>query len=219
VVDALALVTALAIDPRAAQLAPSRSPVSSAPPAHEDSPQTPHTSAPGYGVNDGAEFVLLTAVAPDVLAGGDIYVELESDRPGLLAPSFRAAILFTQNRVFASPSATFALIAGRFEVCPTRFGSRDAWLRGCLATDVGLLRGQGADVPHPYLAKEGWFDAGVVARGRWSPSGASLFLEIAGGAIFPITQPTFVYVRPRVVVQPVPSVAGTVSVGAGVHFW
>jgi hypothetical protein len=127
-------------------------------------------------------------------------------------------MLFAQNRAFASPSATFAMIAGRFELCPARIGPRDAWLRACLVTDVGLLRGQGVDVAHPYLAKEAWLDAGAIGRARWSPPGTRLFLELAGGAVFPITQPTFVYLRPRVVVQPATSVAATVSAGAGVHF-
>jgi hypothetical protein len=217
VVDALALVTALAIDPHAV-LTPSRSPTSSPAPI---APISPPRSPRGYGVNSGAEFVLLTAaLAPDALAGATTYGELESSRPGPLAPSFRASMLYAQNGLFASASATFALVAGRFEVCPVRIGPREAWLRACVVTDAGLLRGEGVAVPHPFVAKEAWLDAGAIARARWSPSGTPLFLEVAAGAVYPITQPTFVYLRPHTLVYGVPAAAaGTVAAGAGVHFW
>jgi hypothetical protein len=227
VVDALALVTALAIDPHAAWTAP-LSPTAPAAPAPLESPTpsssrvsgpTSRTGSPcGYRVNDGAELVLLTALAPGELAGATAFVELESSCPGLLAPSFRGSMLFAQNGVFESASARFALIAERLEVCPARIGPREASLRGCLVTDVGLLRGRGIDIPHQLLAKEAWLDVGAVARARWSPSGMGFFLEVAGGAIFPMTQPTFVYLRPRWVVHAVPFAAATLSAGAGVHF-
>ncbi len=79
-----------------------------------------------------------------------------------------------------------------------------------------MLRVEGIDVADPGAATPFWLDAAALLRARWSS--ARFFAEIDGGAFVPITQPTFVFRAPRVVVHEVPWAGAVVSIGAGAHF-
>ena len=281
VVDALALVTALAVDPKAtlsrpapppdsasaAPLAPrpdavspdspavmpalssppvaTNAPLPNAPPPSSSVAARPSdsglaTSAPRWGVGVGATFVTMAAVAPDALAGGGGFGEIESRLPGLLAPSARLAIFAAGDGVFLKASlATFYLVAARADVCPARLGSRGVSIRACVATDVGSLvatgivtnttSGAGPDVTSARQAVVAWFDATALLRARWAPGHGRFFIEADGGILIPITRPNFGYdytnppytlTKPKFTSQYPPKWAGPAgSLTAGLRFW
>jgi hypothetical protein len=264
VVDALALVTALAVDPNATLSMPvpagppptgpvtpslaASSPEASAvtptvsPPATRTSPppEDAHTSSASpprsapyagsgpsrWGVGAGASFVTIAGIAPDALAGGGGFGEIESRSDQWFAPTVRLAVFGAENGAFHTPTAIFVLVAARADVCPLRFGSRDLSIRPCVAADVGALyaRGIQTQVTFPQHAVVPWFDAAVLLRARWAPGGWLFFLEAEGGILVPVTRPSFFYREPNSSLsQPPVDDPGNVGVvgsfTVGMRFW
>jgi hypothetical protein len=260
VVDALALVTALSVDPNAtlsptapASSAPTASPIASAtpiptstlnaspsptapvvplitapmpapprPPARE--PEATPFWASKPGTNLGAIFITSAGLAPDALVGGGVFGELESRAEGWFAPSTRLNLLAQVNGAFRTREASFVLLAGRFDVCPVRLGSRRLSLRPCLVADFGAVLAEAirpSDVKG-ILGTEGWFDVGVLLRARWAPDRARYFVEAEGGVYVPANRAPFDYRygESGLAVIDTPWVAGPLgAVAGGVSFW
>jgi len=261
VVDALALVTALAIDPKAMLLLASPPDATSAaplaPPLDASSPNStevtpspvpppparpqtlsasprpgvPHAgswgSAPKWGAGAGASFVTMSGIAPDAIAGGGGFGELESKSSRWFAPSVRLTVLAAENGVFmAHPTASYLLLAGRADVCPLRLGLRDWSIRPCVAADVGAVRAEGNNLGpvRGLTAWVAWFDAAALLRARWTPGRRRFFIEAEGGILIPITQPDFGYTDPNLksgfLPQDRPDKPGAAgSLAAGLRFW
>ncbi len=255
VVDALALVTALAVDPNATLTLPARagqasSPPLLAPPLDASSPESPApptapaspsptpapaesrvaprgptpASAPRWAGGAGASFTTIAGIAPDALAGGGVFGEIESRSRGILAPSVRLLVFAAENGVFRARTASFVLVAARPDVCPVRLGSRDLSIRACVGADVGALYAEGIQVTHRQLAVVGWFDAALLLRARWAPGRGSFFVEAGGGILVPVTRPSFRYeestgafARPDV--DDPWDVGAFGSIDAGLRFW
>jgi hypothetical protein len=256
VVDALALVTALAVDPKAilslasppeatsaadalplgagapegvtvipliapapAQATP---PVSAQPQtvslAQPELDKSPAAAAPRRGIHVGATFVLMAGIAPDTLAGGGGFGEVESKAPGWLAPSGRLTVFAAENGALASRIASFLLVAGRLDFCPLRIGSREVSLRPCAAIDIGAVRAEGidADPGHGVPGGEPWFDVAALLRARWAPGRGRFFVEVEGGIFVPLNRASFVYENPLKTIQTPWGVAPAGSLAMGV---
>ena len=242
VVDALGLVTALAIDPDASTQPTATLQVATPPPTTTAPPTTPPPeAAPGpartpiapavdrpappaqkpavrWHGNVGGAFAVEGALSPDPLLGGAI--DLEAEAPGAgLAPSFRLTALASTNTFLGSRQASFTHFAVRLDGCPFRLGVPSVGVRACLLADIGFMRAVGVQITIPKVAVEPSVDLGALVRGRWSPGGGRFFLEGDVALLFPVTQPTYEFTRPVKRVYQVPPVAVNASLGPGVQFW
>jgi hypothetical protein len=172
VVDALALVTALVVDPHAvlspimpsvpapdeaAAPLPLPEPATAPPPvpawpplpvltppsATPELAEPPPSQGPRWRLDVGGVFVTIAGLAPDALAGGGAYGELASTSTEGLAPSARLTIYAAENGVYGSRTASFLLVAARADVCPWHIGSNELSLRPCAAVDLGTVQAEG----------------------------------------------------------------------------
>jgi len=248
VVDALAFVTALAVDPDA-KPAPSPVPAASPPtqagpgsplalapppppppglapalaPAPTPVPLAPTSPAPALSRSRwtgaaGASFVIFAGVSPDALTGGGVFGEIEYRARGVIIPSARLTVSASENGAFEARKASFILLTGRADVCPVRFGTEAASIRACLAGDLGALRGEGIVVPHPDVAVGFWADGGALLRARWAPLAGWFFIEAEAGLLVPAIRKQFVFEKPIYDVDQPFSVVGIGSFAAGVRF-
>ena len=268
VIDALALVTALAVDPNAtlsmAPAPPSASPAPTTPPLGAASPDSsvvtpllsppsvsatnprptrisspssvprashPGSGAPGpkWGAAAGASFVTMSGIAPDALAGGGGFAEIESESRRWLAPSVRLTAFAAENGVFKDRTVSFLLVGARADVCPVRLGSRDLSIRPCVSADLGEIRAEGIAVTSPQQAVVAWFDAAALLRARWAPGRGLFFVEGEAGILIPVTHPRYVYENPsppNTMAKPAfptqyntPQAGAAGSLAVGLRFW
>jgi hypothetical protein len=236
VVDALALVTALAIDPNASWVAdaaliktvtppvqpapiveapapkvlPSSSPISS------NSPVTP--APPRWQLTIGGAARTSAGLAPDPLLGGALHAMLQSTRETVVSPALRLSATVEVNGAFAARAASFLYARGEVDLCPLRLGSSAFDMHLCGGVGGGVVRAVGIEIAHPILATPAWVELDVVVTGRWHPGGGAFFLEADVAALVPLTRRTFVFNTPHLFVYHVAAVAPTLDVGAGVRF-
>jgi hypothetical protein len=225
VIRALALVTALAIDPNAS-LAPV--PLSTAPPPAVPQPgpvrvrESPARGGlEGSWLDAGAGATINGVVAPGPLVGVELFVEGGLAPNALVSPSLRVGGELAPGASFDVPgsgSASFALTVALLEACPLHASLGPVTLAPCMRADAGSLRGEGSNIAHPSHETRLWADVGAVARGRWAPW-RGFFLEIQGGLVFPLTRDRFHFDVPDVTINRAPAAGGTAAAGAGVRFW
>jgi len=228
VVSALALVAALAIDPNASTL-----PVTPAPPlvvTPAAAPPPPPSPMPrrkalpwhldlGFGVE------ATGAVSPsDVLVGLGPFVEGSVDL-GAFAPALRLSLRAAPAR--ASPvesggTAHFGWWLVTAEACVRWSLVRDSSGRTfavapCARAGVGMLRVDGSDVFSPRGEGRAWLDLGSLVRVRWAPLRIG-FIELTGGAVFPLTRDRFHFDNPDTTVHRAALVGALVGGDVGVHF-
>ena len=122
VVDALALITAVDIDPDAVRASPNARPAETiVPAASAKEPSPPLLVAPAtaekWHVSLGIEPSVTARVAPQPLYGLPIFIELASPSPSLLSPSFELGFERTFNSTTqdAVGDAVFDLVEGFFK--------------------------------------------------------------------------------------------------------
>jgi hypothetical protein len=229
VVDALALVTSLAIDPNAAVTAviPPRPPSPPWSPLALSLPLPPdrvEAIAPRARWVVGAAFTVTTGVAPDALAGAAIYGELESDAAGFFAPSGRLGVAISENGVFQAREAAFTQVVAHADGCPGRLQvGAGVTLRACVGVDAGFVHADAIALAGPTARDPFWMDVTLLARARWTRK--SLFLEVDGGLMLPLTHITFetgsgTPSAPGTIseVGKVSPVAAVASIGGGLRF-
>jgi hypothetical protein len=215
VMAALALMTALAIDPSAlAAAAPAtRAP---SPAASADSgdlarsrpdrpsseavpvaavPAAPSAAAsPGWQWSVGAQGGASLRLSPTAGLGALLFVEAAAPGASALGPVLRAGLFVNQSEVTVASGAgaKFQWAAALLEGCPLRLGTTHGRLalHACLACHVGVLRGQGRDLDRPEASTNLWTDLGPVARLRATIS-PRFFLEAQGMLAFPLRRVTY----------------------------
>ena len=226
VIDALALVTALAIDPKASTLslaAPSATPSTAAPPVPVPPPRAPPSRRaesrsarwePSLGVAaSGAN-----GITPTVLLGVAVHGAIANDVSGWWAPSIRLTLEARKTFEGSGANAGFALVTAGLDLCPSAVQGGGLSFRPCVGTSAGLLHARGISVSTPASADSLWLDVRGLGRVRWLLAGGRGFVEFEGGALLPVTRPTFVFQTPRIVLHEVTSVAFHASIGVGVCF-
>lgn len=228
-VSGIALVTALAIDPRLA-LDDSPAPESAAdeePPRLEtpsklqptriDSGVTrePPSAADTWSWTVGAEAGPVSDVAPGLTASALLFAELgPSDT---LRARLSAGYADSGERAVGDGAARFRLSHGRGELCPTAAALAPLTLRPCAALELGLYHAAGSRSPRVAVPKESsttWF-AGLVALRAELALGDVLALELAGQLRAPLLRRDYVFERPETPAYRTPSLGGGVLLGAG----
>ena len=203
VVTALALITALAIDPSAAVSAVAPPPTTT--PARPG-PRRWHLA----GLAGGA---LAGGVTPGALWIGAIGARLL--RRGLGHLDLEVVAGGDRDRSDAG-EARFTYLIGRGSACWLALPRR-VEVDACAVVEAGALRARGVDVvraqdlTRPYLA------AGVAAAARW-PRASRGFLELRAGVSFPLIRDRFVF-TPNVLIHETAAATPWAGLGGGVRFW
>jgi hypothetical protein len=237
VTTALALMVAIAVDPKAstapiAELSvavdPPPAPAAS-PSARPPAPVVASNSLPAqptpiqqprrWSVGGGA--LLLGGIAPDIAPGAELFGETQSGRTQGFAPVLRVGAGYADSAWAggAARQAAVRWMMARVEACPLSIAPSEALrLLACADLDIGALRAQGENVTHPGTKTQFFTAAGITARIRYTPA-RSWFVEIAGGGAIPLVRCTFVFEQPHTVVYDMPWVGWHASAGAGYHFF
>jgi hypothetical protein len=240
-VDALALVTALAIDPRAdtrpLETLP-QTPVSTTPPGSMPLRRTPsspphkesaHRQPPASAGRAaaartaplrwtlGATITALSAVAPTPLIVLGPFGEATWDDHSLLAPTARVQVGIspTSSIDAAGARAHFALRPlGLLETCPLRL-SFASWASArpiCAAFHAGLVRASSSGTVEPRSETRQWLALGLSARLFEAAVGA-LRLDLGAGVVFPLARDRYL-IEPKVIHKvPVAGFDGSAAIG------
>jgi hypothetical protein len=190
VVSALALATALAVDPSALGDEPIAAPPTPAPapPAPESAPPPPAPSSSPWlrGLAIAFSARAMTGLGETTMFGGAVTAEGEIAG----APALRLGPSFVESR---SADLRVRIVSGTLALCP-RLGELGAsvGIRTCVGVEIGALEatGQGAAfVPTP--SQHGLITHAEAALAlRWTFA-APLFVEIAAGAEAHLSRYTF----------------------------
>lgn len=218
VADALALVVALAIDPRATM----PSPVATAPAAKPATPPVVSTGLPAR--ESGAFFVgldgaIATGVTPRLLLGASPFVGWRARTGTLFEPSVRLAFMRVGAGGVDVPNGRveFTWTIGRVDVCPIVGPGGSVRVAACARFEAGALEAMRADVSSARTPLRPWVAAGLVARGEWSLFQWA-FIDAEVGGVIRVTQDRFYFMMPGTPVYEVPPVGVTAGAGVGVHF-
>lgn len=224
VVSALALMTALAIDPNA-----STAPVSAAP------PEPVKTAEPGVRAEDAAPLARRSmrsrwrwqvGAAMEALGGfggGPLLLVRPSIEIGKVSGyPWSSALRLSEGlgrHVVRGldGGGEFTLLAGRIEGCPARFNAtRTLQIAPCLALDAGRLEAAGIGVAPAERLHRPWVAPAAVARLQWELVNV-LVVEVAGEVFFPLVRDRF-FVGSDATLFRTPAVAGGATAGLSVRF-
>jgi hypothetical protein len=226
VISALALMTALAIDPNAS-LAPAPPPADEAPrplpipkgtakPAPKVSPARSH-----WAFEVGAVFEALGGVAPDPVPLVRPFMQVILEDRSRWSYAFRLSGGRAHAEVtHREGSGDFVLWTGRLEPCPLRFSApRTLAMSACLPIDVGRLEAAGRGVTPSNRVTRLWLSIGGAGRVEWRILEV-LVLEITGELLLPIVRDRFFVGSDATAatLHRTPAVAGAATVGLGVRF-
>jgi hypothetical protein len=238
--SALALITALTIDPNAltggptgarkspSELAPGpaagpnrqQSPPSAAavatlpPPATQEASQSWRWSA---GLLGHTTFL----ISPSLGYGGDIFLEAEAPASSGLAPALRMGIFLNQSDVELpnGAAARFQWALTEVDGCPVRLGGTHLAIHPCAVFRLGVIRGEGRRISQPKQTVSLWSDVGPVLRLRLAVTDR-LLVEAQVGLMLPLHRPTFdiVDMGSPTTAYSVPRLGGSAGIGMAYRF-
>jgi len=209
---ALALVTALAIDPTATAL-----PDPASPGAGGASPASP-AGARAWSFEADLDGMVAAGVSPDALFAAVIEGRAIVRRTYQLE---LAAIAGRDSTARDGAQAQFTWLAARLGGCrlwlPWRGGSRWGMTVGaCGHLEVGAVRARGEMIVNQRDLTRLWLAAGVHGSAQ-VPLGSRIFGQLQLGASLPLVRDRYLF-APNVEVHETPSVTGWVVLGVGVRF-
>ena len=218
-VSALALMTALAIDPNASTApAPPATRSPAAPPARTKPASDLGPSRARWIFEVGLLLEALGGVAPDPVLLARPFVELARQGGSAWSYGLRLSGARAHADVRNSEGAgDLTLWAARIEPCPILVSfARGFGLAACLPLEVGRLEAVGSGVTPTRRIARPWLSMGSTGRVQWQVVDM-LVLEAAGELFFPIVRDRF-FVGSSATLHRAPAVAGGGSVGIGVRF-
>jgi hypothetical protein len=228
VVSALALMTALALDPNAstAPVPPPEPPPSKpAPPAPEDArpppravPDPAHPSTARWRFQAGVAAEALSGFGPDALFLIRPSVEVERSSASALSQAFRLSAA-TGRGTLTTPEggADLNLLVGRVEACPARWRATASLpISPCLSLDAGRLQMTGDGVASARRVTPPWVAPGAILRLGWEIMDV-LVAEVSGELLFPLTRDRF-FVNTDTTLHRTPAVVAGATVGLGGRF-
>jgi hypothetical protein len=234
VVSALALMTALALDPNASTAPSTQAAMAPAEPQADESaspaPASPSVVATAkvaragprlthFRFQIGAVFEALAGVMPKVLLMGRPFIELGSvPQASAWSSALRlSAGLGRGSMKKQDAGAEFSLVTGRVELCPARVRAPEPLqLSLCAALDAGRMKVTGKGITPRRSVAPAWVAAGLTARLEWEITRV-LVVEIAGELFFPVTRARF-FVNSDTTLHRTPAVVGGATAGLGARF-
>lgn len=207
---ALALVTALAIDPSRAM---------SSSPALEPAPLGPEAGA-RVGPLPPSRFDLVAGglveggVAPSAAYGAAI--EARASRGPWQASAAVLAAQRSSTQMADSIAATtrFTWLAARVGGCARHLGLLE--LAACVDVEIGGVRARGEDIVNERALTRLWLATGIHGNAV-VPLGARSFVQLQLGGAAPLVRDRYIF-APDVAIHETPNLTGWVSLGAGVRF-
>lgn len=232
VVEAMALMTVLALDPEAITSPPVPAPSSASPPVSASSPPpvapASASSAPPIVVPPPPKhpapapdpYAITLVLGAQVVASGagptfGVPLAIEVSRAG---PSARLTLTHARSGLVRNergPAARFAWSTARLDGCPLAWGSH-LLLRACAGFAVGALSGTPEDVANPRAEWRPWLAVHLVARAEWRFS-QYFGLELEGAAAAPLLREEFV-VDPDYFLYRPPAVLASGQLAVTMHF-
>jgi hypothetical protein len=210
VVSALALMTALAVDPQASTQAVAPTPAPAPAPAPSPAPSWHLALTFDASVEDG--------VSARPLFGAPIALEGLAPSGALPSPSFRLAFQRASSGAVdvGGPTATFTWTLAIAEACPHRWDVGSLSLSPCARVEAGTLEATGANVVPAHDDTHPWVALGAVAKAEWTFA-RPMFLDFETGIRFPLYRTTYFFEPDNPAFQ-LPVVGGVASLGLGVRF-
>jgi hypothetical protein len=233
VVDALALVLALAVDPNAstAPLPPLAPPAAAPPPVATaiERPMAPPAAprAPPWSSHLGASAgaALKTGAAPALLVGPMVGLGAAwepSAQGSRIEPALELRATFTWAQSGTIPvgagAARFTWTAGLLDVCPVRATAGRVQAAPCARIEGGILDAAGLQLDVNHDVSKPWVAVGAAARVRWAPVGA-LFVDLDGALLASVLRYHIFFDQPQTTIYDVPLVGAEATLSAGVRFW
>jgi hypothetical protein len=225
VVSALALVTALAIDPEASSgpieelaalavappIAPKTPPAPPVPPAVAPPPRAlSHSDAPSlWQVGVGGRFTVEGWVAPRPLLGFDVFAEVWREERGPFTPGLRLGLGGAGS---STDEARWRWYVARIDACPVR--AKVGWRlsnQTCAGVEVGALHGEGLRIASPHASLQPWVAARLTSGLLVDVS--ALYAGLDVGVVVPMTRYRFHFDHPWTEVHSVP------PAGAAIEFF
>jgi len=197
---ALALVTALAIDPMAA----ARDPVEPPP------PRPPQPRAWSQELDAGA--LVEMGVAPEAMLAAAV------DLRATLRQTYQlelGAILGRESTTQGDGQARFTWLAARPGACRLWHAHAVA-IGGCGHVEVGAVRASGDMIVNQRDLTRLWLAAGAHGSARY-PLGSGIFAQLKIGASVPFVRDHYLF-APNIAIHDTPSVTGWLLIGLGVQF-
>ncbi|HMI89177.1 MAG TPA: hypothetical protein VK550_34095 [Polyangiaceae bacterium] len=179
IVDALAIITALDVDPDADKVTTvAPAPVSPPPPSPDL--RQPWAAVPAlapqasWHVLAGAQLNVTGGIASMVLTGVPVYFELLRASPALLSPSLAIGFerSFTATLNGEQAVADVVLIRGFVLACPIAWTSGPARASPCVRVEAGAIEGKGSNVVRPASDGGPWWALDFSGRATlklWGP--------------------------------------------------
>jgi hypothetical protein len=247
VASALALATALAIDPLAA-IAPigdsgrsagasepsrDRVPAKSAterqaqsnlaaspPPAEQDRAAGARARAAGWDWRAGAGVVFASGLAPRLSLGGVGFVERGTPDAVAIVSAIRISAFALQapDHSVQSAFASFRFFVLRPELCSLQLRIGAALTAvPCIAVDLGLVSASGSSIETPRDDERFWAAGVVEGRSRYAIS-RTWFAQVDLGLVFPLTRHRYYFRDPDTPIHEIPPITVMGSAGVGVAF-
>ena len=221
VVSALALMTALAIDPNASTVPvrkqpeppPSKPEEVTPPRSAQTVPSPSQPEAARWRFQLGAGLELLAGVAPDPFFLGRPSFEAGTSGGARWGAAFRLGAGFGSD---TTTSAEFSLMSGRLEGCPRFRSTRSLEIALCAVLDAGRLEATGVGVTPSARVERPWVAPGATARLEWEIF-HFLELEVAGEVFIPVVRDRF-FVGTDETVGRAAAVVGGAVLGLGVRY-
>ena len=216
VVDALALMSAMAIDPTGVALA-SRPPP---PPVKAAAPALPVLSPPAdlligthvaFGAGGGVVFGTAPIPTPDFTA----FVEVTRQNGTLGSPGLRASFDYASSPAATVPGGEMQAvrIVGALEGCPLEWSSGPFRLLPCARVEAGTLSARGLLVVPSRSASRPWAAGGLLARSRYFLL-PRFFVEVSAALLAPFVRDRFFFEPGTTVFRP-PVVTGSAAAALG----
>jgi hypothetical protein len=215
-VQALALVVAILIDPLAQTgPLPARPEGAAVPPASTP----PRTQPVRWHVHTGADFLLEGALAPELAPGVRLFVGLERASPAAPLSSLRLSGFHARSGEIPAPedaSAEFELSGVRLDACSFGLGYGAFRAVPCLFGEIGALAASGKHPAGRGSDTVPWGAVGAAARGSLSYAGV-LFVELEAGALLPLVTYRFQF-EGQEPIHETPVIAPEFALGLGARF-
>lgn len=233
VAEAMALIVAFAIDPRATLLPtePESKPEPVEEPVREVSRDAVVEEKPRVKVDEGrivapetsrwrlgigAQVAAQAGQSPGILWTLPPFLELQREGPGVPDPVFRMSVGRGADETETSGAAArFTWTYARAEGCAA-WDAGELRLVPCGMVEGGALRGAGRHLDSPRAETRPWFVLGVLGRVQWLVT-PGLFLEAQGNVGASLVRDRF-YLEPNATVHEVPSLTWGGAIGMGAIF-
>jgi len=207
VVDALALMSALVIDPGGA-VEGVRPPPPAAGPPPLPAPLPADERSERTQIAVGAAGTAVFGTAPVVTPDGALFVEIERVTGRLFSPSLRAGFDYADSGVAGVPGGDMRVVRflGSLDACPLAWHAGPISVVPCAHAEGGALEAYGLGITPSRTATRPWFAAGLLAKVRYRPF-SLFFVEVLGGVLAPFERDTF-YFEPNREIFRAPALSG-----------